>query len=95
MTNQFKPLEKIVDDKNVNFRDLILLRKMINNSGDSINLDIPVFYGKIDNYISDGSGGFEKGKKFKGIRVFHHRREDGRFEANNDNTVFYHHKKDY
>lgn len=93
MINQFKHLEEIAKDKNVSFGDLIILRKSEVYDDGIISYDIPVFYGKIDNYISDGRAGFKKNKKFKGIRTFHHRREDGRLEANDDYTIFYHHKK--
>lgn len=93
MKSQFKPLEEIAKDKDVNFGDLIMLRRYDFYENKKIVSDTPVFYGGIDKYISDGSAGLKKDEVFEGIRIFHYRRENECFEANTDHTVFYHHKK--
>ena len=93
MVNKFKSLQEIVSDKNVVFGDLIMLRTIYSFTDGNISHDKPVFYGEIDNCISDGNAGFKKGKDFKGIRIFHYRRENGHFKADDDHTVFHHPKK--
>lgn len=92
MVKQFKPLREIVSE-NMAFGDLIMLRKICNFIGVYTHrYDTPVFYGGIDNYISDGKAGVRKGRQFKGIRIFNKRRNK-HFEADNNDTIFYHPKK--
>jgi len=95
MTNEFKQLSEIVRDIDVDPGDLIMLRAISNfpYSNKREYFDKAVFHGEVDVYISDGSAGLEKGRHFKGLRIFHHRREDGSFEADNNHTVFYNNEK--
>ena len=73
MIGQFKPLEQIEDDNSVNCGDLIML-KTFDELTLTKYLDRPVYCGMIDTYISDGSGGFKNGRKFKWLRVFDYKR---------------------
>lgn len=92
MASKFKPLEKIEYDNSIEFGDLIML-KTFDESSSIKHWDRPVYYGMIDNYISNGDGGFKKGIKFKGLRVFHYRRNDGSYGMIGSDTVFHDDRK--
>lgn len=66
--DEFRPLEEIADDQTVQAFDWILLRGHM--PGGAFEA-VPVIYIGVDEYVSDGSCGLEKGEVFRGIRVFH------------------------
>ena len=92
MVSKFKPLEQIEDDNFINFGDLIML-KTFDESSSIKHWDRPVYYGMIDTYISDGNSGFKKGRKFRGLRVFHYRRKDDSYGIFGSDTVFHDDRK--
>lgn len=66
--DEFRPLEEIADDPTVQAFDWILVRSHMPNGNFET---VPVMYIGVDEYVSDGSCGLEKGEVFRGIRVFH------------------------
>ncbi len=71
--NEFKPLEKILKD-DIKKGDLIMIRE--ENYGSSSGVEFleivesnPVFYLGPGEHICDGRSGFERGKRFYGVRV--------------------------
>ena len=42
---------------------------------------VPVFFGGLGSYVSDGSGAHEEGKEFHGVRVFHKYDRHGRLRV--------------